>query len=242
MDGAPKPAGPEDRHLSDPDANVAWMKRVYEAQSYWEEIKFGYRWGKDAPVKDYRQSAILIEQLLMPFIPRKVGEALEIGPGGGRWSAELLRIASRLHLVDVSETALRVCQERFRYYDNVSYHLTDGSDLSFVEPGSLDLIFSWGALVHVQREHIQTYVRQFAGLLRPGGVAFIQHPALGLNVSLSRTEFRTQDMVELAQACGLDIRAQLMTGPQFHPDYFGGRRQVFLDCVSVLQPIAVKGD
>ena len=95
MDDPPKSPDAPDRHLSDPDANVAWMKEVYAAEAYWEDIRFGYRWGKDAPVKDYRQSAILIEQLLMPFLPRKVGEALEIGPGGGRWTAELLRIAAR---------------------------------------------------------------------------------------------------------------------------------------------------
>jgi SAM-dependent methyltransferase len=237
----PPGRGPSrDSHLSDADANVAWMKQVYETEAYWEEIKFGYRWGKDAPVKDYRQSALLIEQLLTPFIPRKVGVALEIGPGGGRWTAELLRIAGRLHLVDVSETALRVCQQRFRYYDNISYHLTEGSNLDVIDAGSLDLIFSWGALVHVQREHIRNYVLQFARILKPGGVAFIQHPAQGLNVDLSRTDFRTADMVALAEEAGLDIVAQLMTGKQFHPDYFEGKRQVFLDCVSVLQPVVTR--
>lgn len=230
-----------DAHLSDADANVAWMKQVYETEAYWEDIKFGYRWSKEAPVKDYRQSGLLIEQLLLPFIPRRVDEALEIGPGGGRWSVELLRIAGRLHLVDVSEAALRVCQQRLRYYDNISYHLTDGSNLDFIAPGSLDLIFSWGALVHVQREHIRNYVSQFQRLLKPNGVAFIQHPAQGLNVGLARTDFRTADMVEIAGECGLDVRAQIMTSQQFHPDYHDGRRQIYLDCVSILHPAVVKG-
>lgn len=227
-------------HLTDAQANVAWMKQVYETEAYWEDIKFGYRWNKDAPVKDYRQSGMLIEQLLLPFIPRRVDEALEIGPGGGRWTAELLRIAARLHLVDVSESALNVCRQRFRYYDNLSYRQTEGSNLDFVQSASLDLIFSWGALVHVQREHIQNYVRQFGRILKPDGIAFIQHPAQGVNADLARTDFRPQDMVELAAECGLDVRAQIMTSQQFHPSYFDGQRQVYLDCVSVLHPAVIK--
>jgi SAM-dependent methyltransferase len=227
-------------HLVEPDANVAWMKSVYSTTEYWDEIKYGYRWSKDAPVKDYRLSGSIIEKLLLPFIPRQVNDALEIGPGGGRWTVELLRIARNLHLVDVSETVLRVCQERFRYYDNLTYHLTSGSSLEFIPDKSLDLIFSWGVLVHVQRDHIAGYVKEFARVLKPGGVAFIQHPAQGMNARLVRTQFHRTDMLQIAEEAGLEVSAQLMTGYNFDPDYYDGKRKFYLDCVSVLHPMAFR--
>jgi SAM-dependent methyltransferase len=199
-------------------------------------IKFGYRWSKDAPVKDYRHVSRTIDTLLKPFLPSgDVGQAVEIGPGGGRWTTELLRIARRVHLVDISPTVLEVCRERFRYYDNLSYHLTQGCDLGIDTPSSVDLVFSWGVLVHVHHQLIAGYVSEIARVLAPKGVAFIQHPALGANLRLDRSDFRHADIFPIADAEGLVVRAQLMTSETFAKEYRDGKEAVYLDCVSVLE-------
>jgi protein-L-isoaspartate O-methyltransferase len=73
--------------------------------------------------------AALIEEQLKPRLtdPPVI---VEIGPGGGRWSAELLAVADRLILVDVTEEAVEICRQRFRHAANVEVIQTDGASLS----------------------------------------------------------------------------------------------------------------
>lgn len=222
-------------HLTDTQSNLDCMKSVYSTKEYWsDDLKYGYRWSKDHPVKDYRHTSRTVDTLLKPFLPGVVDCALEIGSGGGRWTAELLRIAKKLYLVDLSATAIEVCRERFKYYDNIEYIVGSRSSLDAVPERAIDLIFSWGVFVHIEKALIEEYVREFQRVLTDTGIAFIQHPALGVNVKQSRSNFETSDINELAERHGLTIRAQLMTSEGFYPEYYDGRRQVYLDCISIM--------
>jgi SAM-dependent methyltransferase len=44
-----------------------------------------------------------------------------------------------------------------------------------VEGGSIDFAFSFDSLVHADGQVIESYVRELARVLKPGGVAFIHH-------------------------------------------------------------------
>lgn len=223
-------------HLKSRKDNLEWMKSVYSTEEYWsEDLRYGYRWKRDQPVKDYRQTAAFIERYLKPVLPAKVDHALEIGPGGGRWTAELVRIAGRLTLIDLSEPAIAICKERYKYYDNIAYHVGNGSSLSPVEDRSVDLVFSWGVFVHIEKSIISDYLKEIARVLKPTGRAFIQHGALGANVRQSRTNFVKTDMDELAEAAGLLIVAQFMTSKGVYPEHGTGDKPVYLDCNTVLE-------
>jgi SAM-dependent methyltransferase len=223
--------------LSDDEKNIEWMRRVYSEKKYWsEELQYGNRWSKDKPIKDYRVPAWTVSRTLTPFLPTTpISTALEIGPGGGRWTAELLRIASRLHLIDVSASALDVCRERFKYYDNVEYHLTDNGDLGFLANRTLDLIFSWGVLVHVSAGLVEEYVSQFHRLLSGSGVAVVQHSNFGTNKRLARSNVTKAWFTEMVERHGLTIKAQIGTSGGFYPEYKDGRERVYLDTLSVLE-------
>ena len=218
--------------------NLEWMKRVYATKEYWsEELQYGHRWSKDAPIKDYRYAAQMVERYVRPFLPSpQVGAVVELGPGGGRWTPELLRLGKHVHLVDISESVLDVCRERFKYYHNVEYHLVDDrADLSFLVDSSIDLIFSWGVLVHVATGIVENYVSQFRRILSPSGVAIVQHGNLGTNLSQNRSNVTREWFEQMVERHGLTAHAQIGTSEGFYPEYREGKQQVFLDTLEVLK-------
>jgi len=116
----------------------------------------------------------LIEEHLKPRLPQHAVVA-EIGPGAGRWSAELLPFAERLVLVDVTAEAVEICRERFREAPNVEVIQTDGASLPGVASASIDVVWSMEAFVHMAPVDLAAYLREIGRVLKPGGFALIHH-------------------------------------------------------------------
>ena len=104
---------------------------------------------------------------------------LEIAPGHGRWTQFLVDQCQALVLVDLSDTCLRACRERFGTRSHVTYHVNDGKSLAFVPDASIDFAFSFDSLVHVEGDVIAAYAGHLARVLTDHGVAFIHHSNLG---------------------------------------------------------------
>ena len=121
---------------------------------------------------------------LMEMIPAE--GALEIGPGHGRITRFLQEHCRHLRLVDVTPACIEVCRKRFATSPHISFHVNDGYSLGFVPEESLDLVFSFDALVHVEEDVIDAYLAQLAGLLREDGVAFLHHSNLAALVAAGR--------------------------------------------------------
>jgi len=111
------------------------------------------------------------------FVP--VGTILEIAPGFGRWTQHLHRLAIRLIAVDLSDLCIQACRERFRRVDNIEYYVNDGRSLAMVDDGSVDFVFSFDSLVHVELDVIDAYLVQLQAKLSFDGVAFLHHSNLG---------------------------------------------------------------
>lgn len=111
------------------------------------------------------------------YVPART--ILEIAPGFGRWTQYLKDLGDRLILVDLAEKCIEHCRERFSAAEHISYHVNDGRSLDMVEDGSVDFVFSWDSLVHVDADVIEDYVRQIAKKLSPNGVAFLHHSNVG---------------------------------------------------------------
>jgi SAM-dependent methyltransferase len=104
---------------------------------------------------------------------------LEIGSGFGRWSHYLRQHCHHLHLVDPDPQCMEACQRRFGEAGRLSYHLNQSDSLAMVPNGSVDFVFSFDSLVHVQPQTIETYLSQLPVKLKSSGLAFIHHSNLG---------------------------------------------------------------
>jgi 2-polyprenyl-3-methyl-5-hydroxy-6-metoxy-1,4-benzoquinol methylase len=104
---------------------------------------------------------------------------LEIAPGFGRWTNYLKEHCEQLHVVDPDERCIETCRRRFGADSHLSYHVNDGRSLAMIPDGSLDFVFSFDSLVHVQRDVVEAYLRQLPAKLKNDGIAFIHHSNLG---------------------------------------------------------------
>src|SRR4051794_10403970 len=96
---------------------------------------------------------------------------LEIASGFGRWSHFLRQHCRHLHLVDPDPQCMDACRRRFGSVAEISFHLNQADSLEMIPDGSIDFIFSFDSLVHVRRQTIETYLRQFPEKLKTDGLA-----------------------------------------------------------------------
>lgn len=165
----------------------------------------------------------LIDECLRKYVPTQK-EILEIGPGAGRWTEVLKDRCSILHLADISKTCLDLCQERFKDAANIRYHqITDGT-LKFLPENSLDGIWSYDVFVHINPTEIERYVKDFAKVLKPGGVGVIHHAGayptdrLKQATAAGRSPMTGPFFAELVRRAGLVLLEQNTSLPHFEGD------------------------
>ena len=169
--------------------SVAENRRRWNAHD-WSQL--GEEWTEGARLRKgldpAKWKSALVNEMLRKWIPEGT-TVLEIGPGGGRWSAFLQPLARRLVLADISEKCLSLCRERFRGNENVEYHSIDADGLEFLESGSIDRIWSYDVFVHINPTDIDAYLGEFRRVLRPGGVGVIHHSGGDYGSAANRAEF-----------------------------------------------------
>lgn len=111
------------------------------------------------------------------FLPASA--ILEIAPGYGRWTQFLQHACQSLIAVDMSETCIKHCKERFADSKHISFHVNDGSSLEVVPDGSIDFVFSFDSLVHAESDVLKSYLLQLPAKLKPNGVGFFHHSNAG---------------------------------------------------------------
>jgi len=100
---------------------------------------------------------------------------LEIGPGHGRWTEYILKNAKKIILVDLSPNCIEYCKNKFSRFKNISYFVNDGKSLDFLDDNSVDFVWSYDSLVHIEGDVIKIYFHQFHRILKKGGIAIIHH-------------------------------------------------------------------
>src|SRR5262249_45352723 len=120
------------------------------------------------------------EGFLRPCLPRDgEGNAGEIGPGAGRYSALVVGRVGRLLCLDVSEKFIALARERLRAHietGRVAFEvlgLEDCNEASRILArhgllGSTDLVFSVDSMQHVELHTLIAYLIAAARALRPG--------------------------------------------------------------------------
>ena len=110
---------------------------------------------------------------ILPYLPTQT--ILEIAPGFGRWTHFLKDHCQKLIAVDINANCIEECRRRFHNDPSMLFYANDGKSLNMVEDASIDFIFSFDSLVHVEADVLDAYLAEFARVLSPLGVAFIHH-------------------------------------------------------------------
>lgn len=105
------------------------------------------------------------------------GRVLEIAPGRGRMTRKLLESDIDLSIIDLSQTCIDRCKER--YGDKIqNYYIGSGSDLKDIKSNSIDFVFSFDSFVHMHEEVIDSYLNEIERVLELGGHCWIHHSCL----------------------------------------------------------------
>lgn len=215
------------KSIYDKAENLRFNRARWGDRQKWQELdQFGYRWGGGVH-QTTGQIAKFADEFLRPFVPGYENAILEIAPGAGRFTAELVRYGSCIDLLDMNRACLDICYERFRYYPiEIGYYENDGESCDMLPDREYDIIASFDSMVHMHPDVIQTYVAQLAPKLAPGGILWIDHSGKGIKELGHRTDMTAEKIAAVGIAEGLAVLSQ-----RFRNDH---------DCVSVFsQPKAL---
>jgi SAM-dependent methyltransferase len=111
-------------------------------------------------------------------LPRARGSALDFGCGVGRLTRALADHFERCSGVDVSTPMIEQARELNRDLEpRCSFHVNATEDLRLFPDDSFDFVYSRLVLQHMPRQStIRSYLREFARILRPGGLLAFQLP------------------------------------------------------------------
>lgn len=136
---------------------------------------------------------------------------LEIGPGGGRYTEELLKHdPAEVVLVDLVEVTLDICRERFRAFPRMRYFVNDGKSLPFLAGASIDFVWSFECFVHIEKEAVDAYFAEFRRVLSPGGMGIVHYASVDRAVRQDRFEgwrsnFSSADLQEILVKYGFEL-------------------------------------
>ena len=156
------------------------MPSIAENLKTWNE---SYSWAGDGEEwsDDFGGTEALWWFVIYPRIHRYLpaGSILEIAPGGGRWTQFLKNQCQSFTGVDLSARCVERCKARFASDTHMKFYVNDGTSLDVVPDSSIDFVFSFDALVHVEKDVIEAYLTQLARKLKPDGVGIIHHSNVG---------------------------------------------------------------
>lgn len=137
--------------------------RFWDRDPYFRSFAhLGDEWGDD----DW------IRYNIATFVAPHVGpdsDVVEIGPGGGRYTAAVLPKCRSLVGVDVSSEMLARLDARFGEEPRASFVKGDGHGLQPLADESADFVFSFNCFVGMEIEDVHAYLREIRRVLRPGG-------------------------------------------------------------------------
>jgi SAM-dependent methyltransferase len=211
--------------LTDEELNLKFNRERWGNLSDWHgKDNYGTRWGGGYQQKN-GEVAYICDNFLKPHLSNRYDlNILELSPGGGRFTAELIRYSEKYHFLDMNQACLDICKERFKYYPiEMRFYCNDGKDCSVLgEAREFDLIACFDSMVHMHRDIARGYLYQFSKLISKGGTIFLDHPGKGARSAGHRTDIYKDDIVDWAREFGLHLVSQ-----EF--------RNKSGDCISVLR-------
>ncbi|NJK37006.1 MAG: class I SAM-dependent methyltransferase [Oscillatoriales cyanobacterium RM2_1_1] len=159
------------------DYEGAWDEYIRNWQSqHPDQIHPGDEWigaaaGAAQSLADYE--ALIEQKFIAPYIaPQQT--VLEIGIGGGKTAALLLKYCNDLICADISQSMLEATQARLGQ-ERVRYVKLDGLTLEGIAPGIVDVCFCYDTMVHIEPRDIFNYLTQIPRLLRGDRLCLFHH-------------------------------------------------------------------
>jgi phospholipid N-methyltransferase len=130
---------------------------------------YGLEWGDPDLVEPLR---FIRDRYILPYVN---GEqcAVEIGPGGGRWTRYMLGFR-KLYVVDYYADLLEEVKTHFRK-PNIEFIKNNGTDFPGIGDRSVDYLFSFGTFVHLDEHLIQAYLGNMKRILNAGANVVIHY-------------------------------------------------------------------
>lgn len=166
----------------DTDLHVRMLKNGWRKRSVFGRIKgalkvllgrdslYGLEWG-DPDV--HLALKYVRDHFLLPYVS-KDATVLEIGPGGGRWTRYMIG-AKRVFAVDYYQELLDELGKNFGKYDNIIRIRNNGDDFPNIPPGSIDLLFSFDAFVHLDLDIIDRYLKNIKQVIHRNSEVIIHY-------------------------------------------------------------------
>jgi SAM-dependent methyltransferase len=130
---------------------------------------YGLEWGDPEVVEPLQ---FIRDRYLLPYvIPEKC--AVEIGPGGGRWTRYMLGFR-KLYVVDYYQEMLTELGRNF-VAPNLTFVKNNGTDFPGINDRSVDYLFSFGTFVHLDMQLIAEYLSNMRRILKPDANIVIQY-------------------------------------------------------------------
>ncbi len=104
------------------------------------------------------------------------GRALDFGCGVGRLTQALAEHFDEADGVDISASMVEQARRFNRHGERCRYHHNPVTDLSRFDDAHFDLVLSAITLQHVRPDYAMRYLREFARVVKPGGVLYFQLP------------------------------------------------------------------
>ncbi|HTM08207.1 MAG TPA: class I SAM-dependent methyltransferase [Verrucomicrobiae bacterium] len=130
---------------------------------------YGVEWGDPDFVEPLR---FVLNRYVLPYVNQEHC-ALEIGPGGGRWTRYLLGF-KKLWVVDYYAELLDELKKNFAL-PNIAFVKNNGTDFPGIETRSIDYLFSFDVFVHLDEDLIKAYLTSMKPILKPEANVVIQY-------------------------------------------------------------------
>jgi Methyltransferase domain len=114
---------------------------------------YGLQWGDPNNTPNLK---FIRDTYILPYINFD-HTAIEIGPGGGRWTRYLLSFRS-LYVVDNHQELLDELIKTFKV-PNLILVKNSGADFPEIPQNSVDFVFSFGVFVHLEQDVIGDYLK-----------------------------------------------------------------------------------
>ena len=184
--------------------------------SFWEKGGPDFEYYKSAEQDDWMKvfwdEKSVFHPLFQQLNPQYL---LEIACGAGRHSERVIDRVKELYLLDSSRAALNLAKERFASYGKVVYiHNESGFGIpgNIIKDASLSAVFSYDAMVHFEKEAVESYIADSYKKLKPNGFALFHHSNYDKNPKGKFSDnpgwrnYMTKDLfIAMSKKCGFDV-------------------------------------
>jgi len=100
---------------------------------------------------------------------------LELACGHGRHSAQMQDWDNQTILMDINQSNIDFCIQRFAGFPRFTILLNNGFDCRPLDNDSCTAVFCYDSMVHFDSEVVFSYLRDIFRILKPGGRALLHH-------------------------------------------------------------------